>query len=71
MDPNETLKLILEAIQEEDYEAAFHHTQDLKTWMSKGGRVPEAFGFTGLLPQYWCVVTMKLMKALSLGKGDQ
>jgi len=41
MDPNATLKLALEAIEEKDREAAVEALEALANWLDKGGFFPK------------------------------
>jgi hypothetical protein len=41
MDPDETYGEFLDALKEGDIEAASHSLDDLATWISRGGFVPE------------------------------
>lgn len=40
MDPNATLKLLLDAFHDSDREAAFDAIENLMDWMTKGGFLP-------------------------------
>ena len=40
MDPTETLRILIESLHSEDYDAAAEAIQDLREWMSRGGCLP-------------------------------
>lgn len=46
MDPNETLRLMREAIKEGDLTTAGEHAANLDYWLSRGGSLPAAWNHT-------------------------
>jgi hypothetical protein len=40
MDPNETLRLLINALRSRNYQRAAEHAQDLQEWRAKGGFEP-------------------------------
>lgn len=47
MDPNETLRLLREALLDEDAEMTAECAQTLDEWLSKGGFLPDAWTYGG------------------------